>query len=133
LDKSRIAQKRRFLALTATGTPTIPALSDDIVATSDFRNDLRAYLDKVRAGHVITVFTGSNEDSVSVITRQTLAALIEIAKKWEALAAEVEGSELIRDEDAMHALERGENQLKRGRGMSPDEARAKLGRRKKDS
>jgi len=118
---------------TATDTPTIPALSDDIVATTDFRNDLRAYLDKVRAGHVITVFTGSNEDPVSVIARQALAVLIELAKKWEALEAEVEGAELMKDEDAMHALERGEHQVKRGRGISVDEARAKLGRRRKDS
>jgi PHD/YefM family antitoxin component YafN of YafNO toxin-antitoxin module len=118
---------------TATDSPTIPALSDDIVATTDFRNDLRAYLDKVRAGHVITVFTGSNEDPVSVITRQALAVLIELAKKWEALEAEVEGAELMKDEDAMHALELGEHQLKKGRGVTVDEARAKLGRRRKDS
>lgn len=118
---------------TATDTPTIPALSDDIVATTDFRNDLRSYLEKVRAGQIVTVFTGTNEDPVSVITRQALAALIDVAKRYEALAAELEGAELLRDEDAMHALQRGESQLKKGRGMTPDEARAKLGRRRKDS
>jgi len=103
--------------------------ADEVVLVTDLRNNLSAYLEKVRHGQPITIVQGNRAD-VALVSRADLAAALREADRARRLADQldsiIETAAVLADDEIMDKIRRSEEDITAGRYVTLNELKAEL-------
>ncbi|MBI3762112.1 MAG: type II toxin-antitoxin system Phd/YefM family antitoxin [Chloroflexi bacterium] len=99
-------------------------ITDTIVSFTDFRENLTAYINRVRRGQPVSVTEGKKADII-IIKRDEIARLLRRIEELEAL---VETYEILSDSKAMDEIRQSEEDITAGRFVTLDELEAEWSR-----